>query len=99
MERLRARSRSMPSTTKLITIATTGPQKGPTHTIASGVLGRAFAEKERMVPIPQAPPWKFLVVTGRVAVYLAAHDVSDHPLQSDRVLPIQVGVPDGRERR
>jgi integrase len=34
------------------------------RTIASGVLGRKFAERERMVPIPQAPFWKFLVVTG-----------------------------------
>jgi integrase len=33
-------------------------------TIASGILGRAFAEKRRMVPMPQAPFWKTLVVSG-----------------------------------
>jgi integrase len=34
------------------------------RTIASGTLGRAYAERDRMLPIPQAPRWKFLVVTG-----------------------------------
>jgi integrase len=34
------------------------------RTIASGVLGRAYAKRDRMVPVPQAPFWKFLVVTG-----------------------------------
>ena len=34
------------------------------RTIASGVLGKAYAAKSRMVPIPQEPLWKFLVVTG-----------------------------------
>ena len=34
------------------------------RTIASGVLGKAYAAKSRMVPIPQAPFWKFLIVSG-----------------------------------
>jgi integrase len=34
------------------------------RTIASGVLGKAFATKLRMVPIPQAALWKFLIVSG-----------------------------------
>jgi hypothetical protein len=33
-------------------------------TIASVVLGRAFAEKARMAPMPQTPFWKTLVVSG-----------------------------------
>ena len=34
------------------------------RTIASGVLGRAYAAKTRMLPIPQAPLWKTLVLSG-----------------------------------
>lgn len=34
------------------------------RTITLGVLGREYAARKRMVPIPQAPFWKFLVVTG-----------------------------------
>jgi integrase len=34
------------------------------RTIASGALGRAYAKKERMVPMPQTPFWKTLVVSG-----------------------------------
>ena len=34
------------------------------RTIASGVLGPAYAEKERLVPMPQAPFWKTLIVSG-----------------------------------
>jgi integrase len=33
-------------------------------TIASGVLGKRYACKSRMVPIPQTPFWKVLVATG-----------------------------------
>jgi integrase len=35
-----------------------------TRTIASGVLGGAYEKRPRLKPIPQAPFWKFLVVTG-----------------------------------
>jgi integrase len=34
------------------------------RTIALGVLGRAYAAKTRMVPMPQAPFWKALIVSG-----------------------------------